>query len=166
MIAFLFGLILAIFICIRKAVFKAAADDKYDEMQLKLRGDGYRLAFLITLTVLMIYIFLSDGLGFEFFSGGFAAFVALMTGITAFAAFCILKGAFFKLNGKPKGYIALCTLIVGINLYTGIDNIITGRLWENGVITFGQGSSLVCALAFLTILVCIVIQHLRTRNEE
>ena len=166
MVIFVICLIFAIMICLRKAMFKPSDSDKFDEMQLRLRGDGYRLAFMLTLAVLMLYIFISDGLGYEFVSGGFAAFFALMTGLTAFASFCIFKGAFFKLSGKPRGYIVLCAVIVVIDLTGGIINIATGKLWENGVITFGQGAPLVCGLAFLVILICIAVQQLRSRNEE
>ena len=138
----------------------------YDEMQLKIRADGYRLGYLVTVLAVFAVIFLSEfGVLDGFVSPTFAVEAALMLGITVFAVYCILHDAFFSVGDRGGVYIGLCVLIVLTNGAMAVSRFLDGSILENGIVTFGSGGSTVMTLTFLAVLTALFVKKAQLKRE-
>lgn len=167
--ALLVGITLAVAIAVTFFLRKKMGrqDTHYDEMQLKIRSDGYRLGFFSVVAVIFVLIFLYS------FEGGIATiiepslsmFIAVMAGIVIFVVYCIRKEAFFRIEENAKSRTTLLLLMTILNGAIGILRIADGTLWENGVMKFTQGgSNLVLSISFLIILIVLLVEFLRRKD--
>ncbi|MCR5792052.1 MAG: hypothetical protein K6G65_02675 [Lachnospiraceae bacterium] len=159
-----------ILICIFTIIFikqkKFDAGKHYDEMQLKIRGDGYRLSYFVTV---MCMVALSFGyeMGLErFVSPAFGIFATLMLGIVIFPIYCIVKEVFFPLGQKGRYYIVLCAIVVVINGGVGVMHIMDGTVIQNGKLVFEYGSNLVCAAAFAALLITLACKTVYNKRRD
>ena len=139
----------------------------YDEMQLKIRGDGYKLGFFVTLAGTVILLFLTEL--FEGFSKvvapTFGMFVVIMTGIVSFVVYCIFKEAFLSIGQNVKSYMVLCAAVILANVAGSVRQITQGTFLVDGALTFSNTSNLVCAISFLVILIALIIKTGQDRKE-
>lgn len=145
----------------------SSGDRHFDEMQLKIRSDAYRSGFLITLAGLCILTFLMEDEGgiLKWVDPSIVVFTVMMAGIVTFAVECIRKEAFFSFNDKGRSYMILCVIVCVVNGGMGIARIVNGTLWDNGRITFERGSTLVCGLSFLVLLIAFLVKEFRRKSE-
>ncbi len=145
---------------------KSAQSQHYDEMQLKIRADGYRLGFFVTLFLIVAAILAVEcGLD-QYIASSLVMFTALMAGIVSFAVYCVMKEAFFSIGDKGGFYIVICLIIVLLDGGLSVSRIVDGSFWEGGAVSFPHGAGLVCALAFLVLLVALLIKKLQLRKED
>ena len=139
----------------------------YDEMQLKIRADGYRLGYTVTLIALFAAIFLGEfGVLDGVMTQAFADYAALMLGIAVFAVYCIWHEAFFSVSDKSGAYIVLCVLIVLLDGFSAVSRIMDGSVRENGVVTFESGNSTLMTLLFLAILIALLVKRAQLKRED
>lgn len=139
----------------------------YDEMQLVIRGKGYRIGFM----VMLIGLFAGGAL-LEF-SGRFSSVVApsivmwavACVGLAAFFLYCIARDAFYSIGENRKAYMGLCVAVTLCNGIPAVRRIIDGRLIEDGRITFWGCSDLLLAVLFATLLVALIIKEISSRRE-
>ena len=143
----------------------ASRDRQYDERQLMLRARGYRLAYTVTLTLLVALLFVLEHGGFGVISPGLAVYIVILTGIDVFAVFCILRDVFFSVGEKGGRYIALFTGVMLLDGALAVSRVTDGTITENGVFTFRSGGSAALAVCFLVVLVALVLRTLRARGE-
>ncbi len=159
--------VIAIIAAVLLADRRARKEAHYDEMQLKIRGEGYRLGFIVTLAALCILLFMtemSEGFG-RLVTPSFGMFAVMMTGIVVFIVYCIFREAFFRIGQNGRYYITLCLVVVAINGASAVSRITDGSFPGSGGITFQGGANLVCALSFLIILAAILIKSITGRKE-
>lgn len=163
------SLVVAVALLISLALYAASGkvrkDQHFDEMQLKLRADGYKLGFIVTIIILAIFILITEVFELRAISAGFGMFVALMAGVASFTCYCISKEAFFSIGEEGNWYITLISIITVSHGVLAASRIADGTLWENGIITFLHGSSLVLLLSFLSILFALVIKIIKNKRE-
>ena len=164
---FYIGLFAVLFlaIVIWSSMKRAGKKQHYDEMQLKIRADGYRLGYFVTIALLLVLLMVLDSNLITFVSPSFAIFVVMMIGIVTSVVYCIFKGAFFQIGQNGTYYIALCAFIGLLNTGMGILRILDGSLFENGVITFASGASFICGLSFVIILIALAIKKASMGSE-
>ncbi len=138
----------------------------FDEMQLLIRANGYKLGYYATLLALAVVFFLSETGALEgFVSPMFAVFAAVMLGITLFAVYCIRHEAFFSVGDKCGYYIGLCVLIVLADGFMAVSRLMDGSILDNGIVTFDSGNSAVMTLTFLAVLTALLVKRAQ-RNSE
>ncbi|MBE5807238.1 MAG: hypothetical protein E7317_02735 [Clostridiales bacterium] len=139
------------------------AEKTYDEMQQKIRADGYRLGYLTLLGLAILIAFTGEWGPMRFVSPSFALLTAVMLSITLFVMHCIRHDAFFALDQNRRGYTALLAVIVALNGAAAVRLIAGGRLTEGGVVTIESGANLLMAVMFLSILIALA---LRRRGDD
>lgn len=148
---------------------KNAGAFHYDEMQLKIRGDAYKLGFsaMIMLLSVMGLLYSADGRNFsEYMTTDMLLFLILYAGVTVFAVYSILNNAFFRVLENGNRYLLLCAFIVVSNAVSLIQSIHNGRFLKHGVLDFGDGGANILSLiCFLLISGAIMIRK-ADRNEE
>ncbi len=152
--SFIWGLVIVL--AVAAVVFiifrKSSAHRDYDERQLMLRAQGYRLGFFVTLLASAAVLLLTEVAVIPAASFTLALFTALMAGIVSFAVFCIWNDVFFPLNERGTYYYVLYAAIAVLYGVMFAAKAAKGAALENGVPTFGGFSSLVMAVSFLVIL--------------
>ena len=163
-IAFIVAIAVALFVS-KKAVKPGA---HYDEMQILIRANGYKLAFYITIFINCILVFLysfKDDIP-VIIDEPLGIFIGIMAGITAFAVYCIHKDAFYHVDEKSKVYVFLVAACMILNGVIAVSRIIDGSIWQNGRIRFTQGgSNLILAISFLVMLIAMTAKHLSSNDE-
>ena len=159
--------------CMAKLIWTMARvgkrDAHYDEMQMKLRAESYRLGYM-SLLLLSVAVIALDAFGLlRWVDVTMGIMTAVMASVVLFAVYCIRHGAFFGLGQKREttvAYVLLLALVVVSNGATAIARIARGALVENGVVTFASGYSLVMAIGFLIVLIALMVKRLTDGGED
>lgn len=145
----------------------ARKDMHYDEMQLKIRADGYKIGFFVTLGVLFTFGFLSeliDTFG-KVFSMSFCMMAAGFAGIVTFVLYCIFKDVFYSIGQNRRGYMILCVCVIIANGIGSVRHISEGTFLEDGMVTFSNCGTILCAVSFFLILIALIMKEVSTRKE-
>lgn len=141
-------------------------DAHYDEMQMLIRGAGYRIGFFVTLICLFVFALLTELA--DPFSTVIAPSLCMWTagfaGIVTFVVYCIMKDAFYAVGQNRKSYIILCACIVAVNVIGSAGHFRAGTLFSREA-GFAGYSNLLCAVSFLIILISLAIREIRGRKE-
>lgn len=147
---------------------KTDASDKakYDERQLRVRGDGFKYGFftgLIYNTALCLAHIAEITLPV---AEEVLLFLGIIVSILVYAIYCIRKEAYVSLNESAFRFKMIFTVLGVINLGMGIMSLVHGKMIENGIITF-QSLNLLCGIFLLVIALVLHIQNkIAERNEE
>ena len=148
---------------------KKAGALHYDEMQLQIRGDAYKLGFSAVIVLLAVtgLLYDADGLNISnYMTTDMLLFLILYAGVTVFAVYSILNDAFFRVLENRNRYLLLCALIIVSNAASLLQSIRSGRFLEHGVLDFwAGGSNLLSLICFLMVSGAIVIRK-AGRNED
>lgn len=139
---------------------------RYDERQLMLRAKGYRLGFFTTMIAETLVVLLLEFDVIPAASASMAVYTALIVGIAVFAVFCVMRDVFFPLGEKGTTSLALWAVLALVNGVSAGIRIANGTMVENGAIRFMNGSYLVDALLFFTILVAVLARRLMGERDE
>ena len=85
------GLLVIVMVAAWALTRKARCNDKFDEMQLKIRSRGYQIGFFTALGLMMVLAFLLETGCITFVTPGLLALTALMISVTVFAVYCFNK---------------------------------------------------------------------------
>ena len=161
--ALILAVAVAIFVLAKRG--RDRKDIHYDEMQLVIRGTGYRIGFFVTVIGLFIVSFLfdySDSLS-RLVSPTFCMMAVALAGIVT--VYCVFKDAFYSIGQNRKGYIILCILAVISNAVGFSGHVLGGTLFDTGALTFSEGGTLICAVSFLVILIALAIKEIMDKKE-
>ena len=139
----------------------------YDERQLKIRADGYKIGFFVTLGVIFTFGFLSDltDIFGKVISMSFCMMTAEFAGIVSFVLFCIFKDVYYPIGQNRKGYMLLCVCVIIANGVGSVRHISEGTFLEDGMVTFSNCGNILCAVSFLLILTALIMKEVSTRKE-
>lgn len=155
------GLMLGIWALSRKA----AQTRHYDEMQLKIRANGYKLGFFTVLALLALLMVLSETGLSSVVSPSLALFAVLMAGVITFAVYCILHEAFLSVGNQGKSYLAVFTIVIACNAAVAVVRLLNGEIMENGLVTLDFGAPALVCVGFLAALIALLIKMARVRKE-
>lgn len=163
-------LFIILFVVIMLITQKARSERHYDEMQLQIRKNGYKLSFIVVMVLTMI-----TGIAYEFAGDVIAALVSpgmimisiALIGVIVLSIYSIAKDSFFAINEKGIPYMILCGAIAGINIIALISTINDGEFFKDNILTFKEGgANIVMTVFFLVIFVAIAVKKISNRKVE
>lgn len=149
---------------------KSKMTEHFDEMQLKTRGDAYKVTLFV-----MIFLNLCAGLCYatvdfdfsQYVDYPMASFTIMYIGIIVFAVYSIAHDAFFSVNDNGKTYIIVCIVILIANVAGLIPTITSGEFMSEGGLKLSQGGgNLMNTICFGIILVAILIKRAVSSKED
>ena len=144
---------------------KARCQEKFDEMQLKIRARGYQIGFFTALGLMMVLACLLETGCVTVVTPGLLALAFLMISVTVFAVYCISHEAFVSLRGDGKSHIALYSVIIIVEIANIIRHAARGTVLENGRLEFGFGAGIVMCVCFTAILVTLIVKKMKAGKE-
>lgn len=157
------GLVIALFV-IRFVNRNKKITTEYDEMQKKIRGEGYMYAFYTVMILEAVLCVLT--MGMELPAEPYVVhFFAIFAGITAQASYCIWKGAYIGQNTNLRRYIILVAVVSVFNLYAAFMAWQTGELFADGKFQ-APAVNLLCGLMFAVIGIVGLVKKATDREEE
>ncbi len=140
----------------------------FDEMQLKKRGDAFRIGFFTLLGCVIAILFLNS---FESVAQkveiNFLLCASIMITVGVFGVYSVFAGAFFRMNENPKTYLGICFAVMFPNAMIVIGELKkSGTLLKEGKATFTPCGNLVNVLTFLAISVAVIIKMIIDKKEE
>lgn len=159
------AIIIAVMILIGKK--NSGKNRHFDEMQLKIRAEGYRIGFFVTLIGLFIMTLLTEltDIFGKMIAPSVSMWIAGFAGLTVFVVYCIFKDAFYSIGQNRKSYMILCVCIILANGIGAVGQLKERELSGDGLFTFSSCSNLICAACFLIILVSLFIKEAVSRKE-
>ena len=155
------GVMIAAWVMSRKSRKKEC---EYDEMQLRIRAKGYQIGFFTVLALLTVLIFLYEMNLLTTVTPGFAAYAALIAGVTVFSVYCIVHDAFLSIRGNAKSYLCIFCLVVLVEGLVTVRALADGKLLEDGKLTFSSGAPALMFVCFLVILAVLAVKTYRNRK--
>ena len=153
---------LVVWVALRK---KKNCSQKFDEMQLKIRANGYRISFFTALLTMSAAVILMECNMLGIVTPALAVMTALMISVTVFAVYCILHDAFISFSDTPKNHLFLYSLIVLIEIANVVRLLVRGEVLVSGMVDFTAGAAVLMAVAFLVILITLIIKTNCERKE-
>ena len=143
-----------------------AAVHKYDERQIAVQGKAYKYGFF-TMAVYYILLFTSMEAHIEIpCENSLLVFMGFGVGVVVFAAYSIMKDAYFRLDENKGMLIIMFTLLAILNLVAGIAKLVRGSAITEGRLTFIGASNLVCGILLVFLLAVIMIKRFKDKEEE
>ena len=156
--------ILLVAMLIKFARTDKSEEAKYDERQLKVRGDGFKYGFFTEIgycTVLCLLHIAEINLPVE---EAVLWFFGVILSVAIYAVYCIHKEAYLSLNESASRFRVVFGLIGAINIVIGVMACLHGEVIKNGVLTF-KCLNLICGV-FLLILGLVLTIHTKMAERE
>ena len=171
-LGFLIGFVVVIVITLIIAVvlrFRNNNTTSYDERQLIARNAAYKYAFS-TLVCYCVLCGIIDVAEIRWAETAIQMFLGMFISVTVFVVICIFKDAYFGIEkGKSniRTFLFLDVMVTMIQLFSFLfnifiekDSIITDGILNRNVIP------LMCAVAFLIMIIATVIKLVLNRKER
>ena len=164
LVGILFGLCLLVLMLAAISKGKRVENPRYDERQELERGRGFRSAFFtlliccgLTFCIDLAKLFPTVDMVLLY---GFGVFLSL----AVYCVYCVRHECYFALNQKTVS-VTVCLALVGLfNLIIAVSNILSGRMFENGRVSF-HFLNLLCAALFLVLALALLIKWLSDRKK-
>lgn len=167
-VAFVIGLAVGLLVVVILLASTKKGDttkNQFDERQELVRGKGFKYGFFTMMITNATLIFLNI-LEIPLFSNMEVAMTAsIVIGVSVFASYCIWNDGYFSLNENRKSLLIMFGFIGLLNLVSGIGNIFTGGVIENGAFTF-RSTNLFCSLMFIVIFIMLLLKQIKDGKEE
>ena len=163
LIGILFGLLVAL-ILVRFFNRNKKLTTEYDEMQKKIRGEGYMYAFYTVMIFEVLMCILTTGIEIPA-EPIVIHFFAIFIGVTVQACYCIWKGAFVGLNTNLKRYIILMAVVSLFNLFAAYMSYREGELFAGGKLQ-ATTVNLLCGVMFALIGAVGLAKKFTDREDE
>ncbi|MCR5103259.1 MAG: hypothetical protein K6B68_02220 [Eubacterium sp.] len=137
---------------------------KYDERQMIVRGNAYRIS-MWTLIVLLIIYGICETSGIDIpMENNAIIFLFIMMAVLVHAVYCIFNDGYFGINNIPKAYNIFLFLIGLMNVAIGVMNTVQGRLVEDGKLSMPI-MNYICGFMFLIVGIAILIKHFMNKSN-
>ena len=141
---------------------------EYDERQLLVRGNAYKIAFFVVVILDFLYGLLGvtlDMVPTLPITTEAAMFIIALVGLVVQIVYCIWHDAYFSLNEqKPK--VLIMFLVVGLlNFAVGFMNYHDGSIYTNGMLN-GRSINLIIGIMFILIFVALLIRKVVPTSDE
>ena len=159
------GLLVIVMVAAWALTRKARCNEKFDEMQLKIRAKGFQIGFFTALGLMMVLAFLLETNAIPLVTPGLLTLAALLISVTVFAIYAITHDAFLSIRGDGKNHIALYSVIVIVEIVNVVRHAVMGTMLENGKLDFGVGAGIMMGICFLAILVTLIVKKMKNGKE-
>jgi hypothetical protein len=138
---------------------------KFDERQIAEQGKAYKLGFFATIIAIGVLI-AADVFGLVFKIEPYALYgSAVFVGLTVFIIHCVWHEAYFGVNQKTVPLMISLGFIGFANTIISINNFISGRIIENGFVTF-RILNVFCAIIFLILFGTLLIKKISNAKNN
>lgn len=138
---------------------------EYDERQEAIRGTGFKYAYFTALLVAVIGGII-ETLTKKTWCGLFPfAMLILWSSLSVFITYCVLKDAYFTLRSKRKVLTAIFLIAAAINLYFGIESILSGEMIVNGALSL-KATNLITGVSCFYLGVMMLVHSIHERRQE
>ena len=162
-IGIIVGIVLAIIIFM-KANKNGKVKTEYDERQTLIRGLGYKYSFYGTIIAIAVIGLLED-MGITIPATPFVKqFIAIAIGLLIMITYCIFNDGYWGLNNDTYKYTIAFILIFASNLICTIASIVTGSMFEDGLLQV-NGTNLICTVLFLILGIEVLIKKQLDKKE-
>lgn len=171
-IGFLIGFSVVILIFLIIAIVLKCKNNhatEYDERQLIARNTAYKYSFF-TLVFYCILCGMLDIADIKWAETQIQMFLGMFIAVTVFVVICIFKDAYFGIEkGKSniRTFLFLAVMVTVIQLFNFIFTLL---IEKESIITSGMLNSnifpLICAVAFLIMIIATVIKLVLNRKER
>ena len=171
-IGFLIGFCVVILIFLIIAIVLKCKNNhatEYDERQLIARHTAYKYSFF-TLVFYCILCGMLDIADIKWAETVIQMFLGMFLSVTVFVVICIFKDAYFGIEkGKNniRTFLFLSVLITIIQVFSFILNVFVNKepIITNGILNI-SATNLLCAVAFLIMIIATVIKLVLIRKER
>ena len=171
-IGFLIGFSVVILIFLIIAIVLKCKNNhatEYDERQLISRNTAYKYSFF-TLVFYCILCGMLDIADIKWAETVIQMFLGMFLSVTVFVVICIFKDAYFGIEkGKNniRTFLFLSVLITIIQFFSFILNVFVNKepIITNGILNI-SATNLLCAVAFLIMIIATVIKLVLIRKER
>ena len=151
-------------------IIMSFADRKqnYDERQLLVRANAYRIGFITMIVSTLAVMFLQSWDKWNSrVDNAFGLLAALLFSLTVFGVYCVLHDAYLTRRENPKASFLLCCGIVIMNVGALLSNLSKdGSIFVDGKLTFSPGGNLLCAVMFGVFTLALAIKMLVKPKED
>ena len=138
--------------------------EHYDERQLQIRGNGYRISFMTTVLLNIVYSAFLYGFTKEIVAPQFVVITIAFIGIAVYAIYCIFNDAYLQVGQKSGVWMLVIVFVIVTNIFAA------ARSSERGLIVdgFATGSSMniMVASLFGLILISLCIKRLMDKRGD
>ena len=159
------GLLVIVMVAAWALTRKARCNEKFDEMQLKIRAKGFQIGFFTALGLMMVLGFLLETDAIPLVTPGLLVLTALLVSVTVFAIYAITHDAFLSIRGDGRSHIALYAVIVLVEIVNVVRHAVMGTMMDGGKLDFGVGTGMVMGVCFLAILVTLIVKKMKNGKE-
>ncbi len=136
---------------------------EYDEMQKKVRGEGYCIAFYTVMIIEGILCFLTTAIEIPM-EPIVLHFMVIFVGVLVQAGYCIWHDAYVGLNTRLGRYILIMTLVSLFNLFIAFETWLHGHMIVDGVIQ-SPFINFLCGIMFAILGIVALVKKL-TDNDS
>ncbi len=144
--------------------------NKYDEMQLRIRGKGAWYGYYVSVFYLAAFYILERMFDIHVLTAFHAVFLGVMISGSVIVGYSILNDSYFGLNWKRSGnvfYFVLIGAIDAVCIYFLVGLILDGVLENLKTPCMDERIMPVLTIPiFTTILITTLIRHMRPEEEE
>ena len=171
-IGFLIGFSVVILIFLIIAIVLKCKNNhatEYDERQLISRNAAYKYAFS-TLVCYCVLCGIIDVAEIRWAETAIQMFLGMFLSVTVFVVICIFKDAYFRIEKEKNNirtFLFLSVLITIIQFFSFILNVFVNKepIITNGILNI-SATNLLCAVAFLIMIIATVIKLVLIRKER
>lgn len=137
-------------------------ETKYDERQLKVRGDGFKYGFYVEIIYNGILFLLHLAEIKIPIAEEVLLFFGIITSVSVYVIYCILKEAYVSINESASRFKTMFSILGVMNIVMGLSAFSHGNMIENGVLTY-RCLNWLCGIFLL---VTVVVLHIQTKMAE
>lgn len=155
------GALIVFFVAILAVISKRKSGgmcEKYDERQMLVRGKGYRISFMTTLVLMLLYGGVFYGFSKDIIAPQFVIFLIAFAGILVYTVYCIFNDAYIQIGQSPKKWICLVAFVIIGNAYCALRTSDRG-LTNNGLATTFMLNGMI-AIVFTLVLIAMLIKYI------
>ena len=153
------GLCLVVLMLAAVTKGKRMTSARYDERQELERGRGFRYAFFTLLLCCGLAVLIDVSGVFPWADLSVLCGFGVFASLAVYCVYCIWHECYFALNER-RSAVLICFALIGLfNLGIGLSNLLSGRMIENGRITF-HAINLMCAALFLILALTMLAKRI------
>ena len=139
---------------------------KYDERQELVRGRGFKYGFFTLMAYNLVLGTAYMDAAPEWCDMLMQNIIGVVLAVSVFGVYCIWNDAYMSINESPSFVYFFFWGIGGLNLFSGVMNLVHGSIVEDGRLTF-RGSNLMLGAIFVLFgIVFWMRNHSRNHDEE
>lgn len=142
----------------------AGSKEHYDERQLIVRGNAFKLSCWSTIGLNMIYGLFFYGMTKNVVAPQLIVIAIAMIGIVIYSVYCIIKDAYVQVGANIKSFIIIDILVVACNAFSAFVNRGQGISYDGFATSFSL--NVLLTITFAIVLIALIGKSAIDKMEE